>query len=356
MKLYTKRPYLHVLIAITIVALTIIGVHINAKTEKGTQDALPASTDQQQSVISAPNTDLESSQILDDYYAQKRAEAIAAADEAVSNGDYESAIKAIRGALEMVGEDSELSAKLTILCNEYKIHIAEEAETLYADKGYEAVVELVNAADKLLENENALSGVLKEYQAKYRDETLAEAEETFAAEGYEAAIEVIKAGLLQLSNDAELSAAIAEYKSYQPVRIADVYCMTSLGRDLLKDNSVTDIYGETHSGPCYYSDWPESWGKFFAGRKYLTDQKYNHLTGTIVLPSDEYNTTLVVHMYVYGDGELLYTSPDISGAFAPLEFDVDISGVKELDFQIERYDEVGHTSCIPRVCDLMVSK
>lgn len=121
-----------------------------------------------------------------------------------------------------------------------------------------------------------------------------------------------------------------------PVELSEIYRMAKSHGGFYKKESVTDIYGNVWNGTAYYA-YLEGFNGYEDGQsseRYYTNQQYERLYGKIVLPSEQYNTYYTAYLKVYGDDHLLYTSPPISTAFAPVDFEVDISGVSELEIEL----------------------
>lgn len=67
---------------------------------------------------------------------------------------------------------------------------------------------------------------------------------------------------------------------------------------------------------------------------YSLSGKYNRLTGTVFVNENNKNKTGTASFEIYGDNQLLYTSPDISTGFLPQSLDIDISNVQTLKIKI----------------------
>lgn len=69
--------------------------------------------------------------------------------------------------------------------------------------------------------------------------------------------------------------------------------------------------------------------------EYLLDQKYKTFKGTIVLPYNDKNHNVEKTVKIYGDDELLYTSPVIKAGSLPVDFKVDTTGMLKLKIVVE---------------------
>lgn len=134
-----------------------------------------------------------------------------------------------------------------------------------------------------------------------------------------------------------------------PIELSEVYTMAYQHGGFNEEKDVVDIYGKTWEGPAYNArlEWFNGYEDGQSSERYYIDGQYACLYGTIVLPSDQYNTRYTAYVKIYGDDRVLYTSPPISAAFAPLGFEVDVSGVSELEIELGGHWTIGDADCIP---------
>lgn len=74
--------------------------------------------------------------------------------------------------------------------------------------------------------------------------------------------------------------------------------------------------------------------------EYKLNGKFSRLTGTFFVDYTKRTSSLCGTLKIYGDGKLLYCSPEITGGVEPVPVDVDITGV--LTLKIERGGDSGH--------------
>ena len=205
-----------------------------------------------------------------------------------------------------------------------------------------AIVTLRNAA-RTIGGDTGMEAQEAAYAEAYCKAVLTEAEIAFPEAGYQAAIDVIHAAQ-ELISDPRLDAAVELYQSYAPVPLKDLRIIArnthTYGNGLSRADRVTDGYGHEFVGDCYYADWriavENGWGPFYSSgyNVYLTDGAYRTLSGTIVLPEEQYSTILETDIRIIGDGRELYRSPTIGAGFLSLDFTVDITGVTELKVEL----------------------
>ena len=211
-----------------------------------------------------------------------------------SNGDYPSAITAIDKAIELVGQDDELTAKRDVYVDTYVSQIVSAAEAQYIEYNYESIV----AAENMLTQ-----------------------------------------ALQICPSDKRLSSALISYKDKEPIRFFDISCADfgwlSGGVTSYKDfGAVADNQGVIHSNSISSNDW-------FSSRDYVywrypidLDYQYTKLTG-IIFQSERYaasteSTRLTIEGYLTSDiyeSEVLWNG-EVNGTLQPLSINVDISGYK----------------------------
>lgn len=123
---------------------------------------------------------------------------------------------------------------------------------------------------------------------------------------------------------------------YEPVKLSSLESyMTSQdyhGHFSTRD-SGTDIFGVNHNDLiCVSGGFSSSTGK--AMETYRIDQKYDRMTGTIILCESEKDNQYSGTVIIYGDGKILYEKKNIEAGFEPVDFDIDISNVKDLSVYI----------------------
>lgn len=63
-------------------------------------------------------------------------------------------------------------------------------------------------------------------------------------------------------------------------------------------------------------------------------RKYVRITGVLYQPFDHRSETNARKLEIFGDGRLLYSAV-MKGGIEPIPFDVDISGVSDLEIKLE---------------------
>lgn len=97
--------------------------------------------------------------------------------------------------------------------------------------------------------------------------------------------------------------------------------------DFTKVATVTDQLGNNYNNAinlkCY-------WAHQTAWQDYLIDGKYRNFSGSLIIRYDERATQSTGMIRMYGDDQLIYSSPTLTNGVNPINFNVDVEGVLKL--------------------------
>ena len=103
----------------------------------------------------------------------------------------------------------------------------------------------------------------------------------------------------------------------------------------VKDN-MNNVYADGIGGNSAYLNWQE----------YKVYGNYNSIQGKIILNYDyKEQESGETYVNIYGDSNLLYTSPLITAGQEPVEFNVNIEGIDKLRISIEGRNMIGIVEC-----------
>jgi len=123
------------------------------------------------------------------------------------------------------------------------------------------------------------------------------------------------------------SVYIGKHESSTPaVMLADMESFNHTGV-FLRKSSAKDNMGNT-----YHDAILLGYGKGF--EEYKINGRYEKMKGRMVLGHEDKSKKGTTWVKIYGDGNLLYTSPEFTGGVEPVDFEVDLTGV--LTLKIER--------------------
>lgn len=194
------------------------------------------------------------------------------------------------------------------------------------DNNYDGAVTNLEALSFYFPNDEKLESMKTELEGSYVNSTLAKAKEDFDKGNYESAVSTVKIAIEQVEDNEALLSKYEEYKAYVPTFINDLEYFTLKGY-IRNDGKVADntnkLYGRGYS---IRSDWSDPFGS----AEYLLNGKYTTFEGKCGVDFDVRTETETQFFEVYGDGNLLYTSPTFTAGVMPSSFSIDITNVKIL--------------------------
>lgn len=265
--------------------------------------------------------------------------AINEAKELADNNKLVEAIHRIEGAISNseknnVSDDS-LSKTMNDYTTAYVKQVSDQANELISNTKYDDAIKIVSDALIELPENNALSAKKSQIEnekkkfelAAKKEQVFMEAEEAFNSQGYEQAIKILQS-VPELSSDPDIKAKIAEYQEYKPISLFALDYFDSDGK-VYGPSDPQDNLGNRH--PNSYEIHTSGYGDAYV--TYRVDGKYNHLRGTFFLLYDYRSSKSERRFRVYNDdNEIIYTAT-ITHAVDPVDFDIDISGVKNLKLE-----------------------
>ena len=142
-------------------------------------------------------------------------------DTYVQNGEYEVALELLKNAQTVLPDDSELKNAYNSTFNSYKLLISStaitKADEYAADGDYESAIKTVGVALDKIGQDEELSAKLAIYQNDYRTGIIAQADKALSQEGYQSATSIINQGLTVLPKDSAMLEKLSEYETYIPV-------------------------------------------------------------------------------------------------------------------------------------------
>ena len=84
---------------------------------------------------------------------------------------------------------------------------------------------------------------------------------------------------------------------------------------------------------------------------YLLNGKYKTFKGIVGVSYDERDSNRESKFKVYGDGKLLYASPILTAGVKTQEFDIDVTGVINLELEVEYVSSGINTHISPQIYD-----
>lgn len=162
-----------------------------------------------------------------------------------------------------------------------------------------------------------------------------------------AAVEEMEAAYTVYPSD-EYKNKLEEYKLYLPFKLYKEDNAYNITEDYSFDgNLYFDEELVTNNGKTFYRaiQWNNDNNDDSASidAHYYLEGKYDTVSGTIFLPIDSKGTSFEGWFKVYGDGQLIYTSPKISGDTLPGEISFSVAGIQrmKISFYAQSSGQVG---------------
>lgn len=227
-------------------------------------------------------------------------------------------------------------AKAVEACEGYMNAVMKTAEEYISKGDYSAAISLLEKASKnetinsSEEFKKKIDEIKKTSAKKYADK----ANSLFTNGDIKGAV-----GNMEAANSIyptnEYKAKIEEYKLYLPFELYkkdNAFSIT--GDDSFHGTLGFEYDLETNNGKKFYHaiKWynnnDDDSGSIDA--HYNLEGKYDTVSGTIFLPKDSKGTYFEGWFKVYGDGQLIYTSPIISGDTLPKDISFSVTGIQKI--------------------------
>lgn len=250
-----------------------------------------------------------------------------------TQSDYETAITLIEVALGAFPDDEDLLARQTELTDGYYALVKSEAMSTaneaISSGDYETAIEAIDDALDILGSDADLSSLRSSTQSSYESEVQSQVAELVAANDYESALELLEEALEVIPESTVLSDLYDTTEENQPVKLSDLKLSESGGAFELVTGQVvtTDTLGNTYGSGNLYK-FTSSWLSYDDGYvKYYLGGEYTSLVFTLAVSDEEEDYKEERVLTIYGDDDaLLYTSGDLSRTSVPVEVTVDVTG------------------------------
>lgn len=197
--------------------------------------------------------------------------------------------------------------------------VASYFEELDYASAYSFVTELATAFDF-----ESITGKYHSLSDDFTAYVLSVAEKDAESNNYEGASSIIEKAIKEVGDDnTSLNEAYNEYRKHLPIYLADMKYMACDG-DVEIDDNLTDNTNVTYR----HSLWVDKWGTKARWVEYFTNGNYEKFSGICGCSYDNRSGSDSKYFEVYGDGKILYTSPTMTSSSIPVNFNIDISGVR----------------------------
>lgn len=264
-------------------------------------------------------------------------EKLIASKESFLDGCYylnqeDGALEACARFYEVLESDSlyqDAQAKIQSCVDAYIGDAVQEADQYFQKGDYEGGQKILdNARAEIAASSGESTAALDEYLTKSAQNYADQAAAYFSQGKAELAVTNMEIALRLAPNNADFKAKLEEYSTYVPLDLTVEQNILSNTVSCYKRNTQTANNGTIYKNALEIS-------AFFSTDEekqisYTLSGKYNKLSGTLFVDQDDKNDEGTMFFEIYGDGALIYTSPNFARGFLPQEFDVDITGVQNL--------------------------
>ncbi|MEG0750378.1 MAG: NPCBM/NEW2 domain-containing protein [Oscillospiraceae bacterium] len=201
---------------------------------------------------------------------------------------------------------------------------------------YEEQLSLLSGLENVLGADDEITAKSDGIKEVYRLQVLQKSEALLKESGVLSATDLIRSALAILKNDETLLAKIDEYSVLAPIPIVSLESYSYTGKGL-KHISSDEGSRKDNLGNEYAVDETIIQTGSIASNTYYIDGQYTTITGRVYLMFQRRAHTL--HMYasvfrIYGDDALLYEAPEFYSGVNPVDFKVNINGVKYLKIEM----------------------
>lgn len=260
-------------------------------------------------------------------------EIIAEAEALAAQEDYEGALDKVQEALKTYPQSKSLNAK----SDEYKAafdkqvkeNAITEAEALAQQEEYVAALEIIEEALLIVGEDEELTRTAQEYETNYIEGIIEQVDEYIVGKNFEEAEEVLGSGLQVFPENEEL---LFEEQILLECMVKAENACKYIGSDVSAYESgsqYTEYDGTSEfnlGGVAYHKGFTIGTCDEFGHANYNLSGNYKYIAG-VAGNIDGANCNATYN--IIGDERLLGTI-DIKGASLPVEFQFDVTGVKQL--------------------------
>ena len=241
----------------------------------------------------------------------------------VNQGRFDEVKNAIN-SFQLECSDTDLVQKLLdVVENDVSSAMEDKVSAYFEELDYASAYSYVQGLANTFDFES-VSSKYTSLSDEFAEYALTAAEKDAASNNYEGASSIIEMAIQEVGDDnTSLNEAYNEYRKHLPIYLADMDYMSCEG-SVSVDSNLIDNTNVTYR----HSLWIDGWGQKAYWAEYFTNGNYSRFTGVCGCSYDNRSSSESKYFEVYGDGKLLYTSPTMTSSAIPVNFDIDISGVR----------------------------
>lgn len=253
------------------------------------------------------------------------------------NGNYSEAINVLEKNSEYIKDDSRYNESIDGYYSKISDEAKKKIDNYFSSGNYSDACTYIDNLVSEYPNISELKNMQNSMKNNYVDHILNEAEASFNNKNYSEAVSTIEIGINQIGDDnPDLNNTYSEYKSYLPTYIDELEYL-SCSRDsydaVYLNENLKDNTGEEHRHSwCLYDEHDDyDWSKDLEDyAEYFLNGKYNTFSGKCGVSYERRSSDKSKYFDIYADGVLVYTSPTMISSSLPVDFSIDVTGVKVL--------------------------
>lgn len=254
-------------------------------------------------------------------------------------GDYEGAIKKIKDAQSIYGDDEEYQNAYNTYKEAYKSSILTEADTLAQQESYLEAYNTINDAIGLVGEESDLTAKATEYENKYAVVVIAQIDAYLSADDVTAAKSLMAEALNNAPNNTALKSKNEEVSKIVPKTTIDMISMHTEKSEkytIVGEEGIVDSYGNTYTTNVIMFDASNN-----AYVRYDLNGAYQSFSGTVVA-SNSTGSNANINVGIFADGKLVYSLSNYTRQKPGEKVSLDLTGVRTLEIKTSNNGEYSY--------------
>ncbi len=246
--------------------------------------------------------------------------------------NYADAIAELKKVVSGDADHASAQAKIAEASNLYKLGIINAADAAIAVGDHMKAINVLKEAVEIVPDDSDLAAKLTVCEKNYISDTIARAEAAFIEyTDYEDSLAIINAALQNYPVDEKLNEKKAYYSEFAPTYVYDMKKLKGFADTLDTDK---DIYGNSYEKSFWVGFRNTIWHE--TDVSYNLNKKYNTFTATIYCRSQK-NDVQNMTVEIYADGKIIYQNLKIAdNATQPFSINFDVTGISELRIVLGR--------------------
>ena len=243
------------------------------------------------------------------------------------SGDYVSAIALIKNAQDTNGDDADYQTVLNTYSATYKAEVIALADSLIANDDYIGALEAIGDASVVIGDDAELSEKNMEYEGKYVTDIIEQADSLIADMKYDEAKTLLSQSAKNVTNNESLFTYMNSIDSMRPVNLNTLHIIDHSEDFSVRDGIFVDSFGNSYDGSFHfkYVGFPnqEDYAIFN-----LKGECTTFMGSIVACQATGSNEQMLIQIYV--DNVLKYTSQQFGKTSEKIDFEVDVTGGKQL--------------------------